>query len=164
MRNIGCTAESYARSSPWATEGGQGGGCGGFGNGAGGFELWNSIEGSAAGGTLGPTGETLTSSQCTDCSRCPCMQPLMVTGVLADERTLQLNVTWAPGFTEPPETGPSAPPRTLKYAWRDCPSPPRAAPRPAPSRAAPRPRRATIAPTRQAQALGLCSACHAHPQ
>ena len=109
LRNVGCTSAAFAATSAWAV-GGQGGGCAALGSG-GGFTLWNDRNGTEGQGTLGPTGETLTSSQCTHCDHCPCAQPLQIYGVLDDAVTLQLNVTFISGT-----------PRTLKYAWSDYPS------------------------------------------
>eukprot|EP01047_Picozoa_sp_COSAG01_P025819 COSAG01_NODE_1643_length_9640_cov_366.002725_8_plen_301_part_00 len=88
----------------------------------GGFELWNNVTLSDCGKPgflpcaqvrmmLGPTGDVLTSPACTNCKICPCMQPMEVAGVLADGKTLQLNVTFISGL-----------PLTLKYAWHDYPT------------------------------------------
>ena len=92
----------------------------------GGFELWNNNTPSLGDcdkpgkpscasipAMLGPSGDTLTSSLCTNCAAagCPCKQPMAVTGILDDGRTLQLNVTYINGL-----------PRTLKYAWHDYPT------------------------------------------
>ena len=93
----------------------------------GGFELWNNATPSLSecdkpgflpcasiASMLGPTGEILTSPTCTNCGMagvCPCKQPMEVSGIIADGRTLQLNVTFINGL-----------PRTLKYAWHDYPT------------------------------------------
>eukprot|EP00911_Craspedida_sp_UC1_P002536 UC1_evm1s1883 len=77
-----------------------------------GFELWNDQLGSAALGGTSVGSRQLASSLCTDCSKCPCMQPLALTGnVLADGKTLQFNTTYVSGV-----------PHTLKYAMRDYPT------------------------------------------
>ena len=103
LSNLQCTAQAYSRGASQ-------GGCGALGS-SGGFELWNDQKGVPAHGTLGPTGETLTSSLCTDCTKCPCMQAAEVWGVMSDGRTIQLNTTFISGHL-----------KTLRYAWRDYPS------------------------------------------
>eukprot|EP00040_Diaphanoeca_grandis_P032063 m.193364 g.193364 ORF g.193364 m.193364 type:complete len:221 (-) comp32499_c12_seq3:93-755(-) len=86
--------------------------------GGGGFELWNNITvtecdtpGKPPCSAKGPTGETLTTSTCTDCSVCPCMQPLEMAGVLADGLTVQLNTTFVNGE-----------PMFVRYGWHDYPT------------------------------------------
>ena len=91
----------------------------GMGRGSG-FELWNNVttERSCAAQTkpgfrcpeLGPTGDVLMTSTCTDWNYCPLSQPMEVSGVLDDGKTLQLNVTFIQGYL-----------KTLKYAWHDYP-------------------------------------------
>ena len=91
--------------------------------GGGGFELWNNNTPSlsdcdkpgkppctAVPSMLGPTGDVLTSPLCTDCDGCPCKQPMEVTGIMADGKTLQLNVTFINGL-----------PKTLKCKDLDTP-------------------------------------------
>lgn len=46
----------------------------------------------------------------TNCSACPCTQPLALGPVLSDRSTVQLNVTYVSGR-----------PGQLKYGWRDYP-------------------------------------------
>ena len=107
LSNIQCTAQAFS-------QGASRGGCGALGS-SGGFELWNNVSGNATAhpGTVGPTGETLVSPLCTDCSGCPCTAPAEVWGILpgSGERTVQLNVTWVLGSL-----------KTLKYGWADYPS------------------------------------------
>ena len=105
LANLQCTAQAYA-------QGVSRGGCGALGS-SGGFELWNDQDGVTEQATLGPTNETLTSSLCTDCSKCPCMQPAEVWGVVpgSGNRSIQLNTTFVSGRI-----------KTLRYAWRDYPS------------------------------------------
>ena len=78
---------------------------------AGGFELWNEVAGDPALGGTSVGGRQLASALCTDCTKCPCSQPLELGGVLADGRTLQLNTTFISGV-----------PTTLKYAFKDYPA------------------------------------------
>lgn len=108
LANIQCTAEAFS-------QGASRGGCGALGS-SGGFELWNMVDGNASLplGTVGPSGETLTSSLCTDCSKCPCMQPAEIWGILpgSGETVVQLNTTWINGGVMP----------RLRYGWRDYPS------------------------------------------
>ena len=87
----------------------------------GGFELWNNATADAmtacrAGPNwqcplLGPTGDLRMSAVCTNWKVCPLAQPMEVGGVLADGKTLQLNVTFIQGQL-----------KTLKYAWSDYPT------------------------------------------
>ena len=112
LSNLDCTARGFSMGASHA-------GCGALGS-SGGFEVWNSVDGDSTHGTLGPTGETLASPLCTDCKRCPCMQPAEVWGLLpgSADRVLQLNMTWIMGGGP----GSSKRPVRLRYGWRDYPS------------------------------------------
>jgi len=75
-----------------------------------GFQLFNNVTGSAALGGTSPGDRRLTSALCTDCTKCPCSQPLTVTGMV-DSKTLQLNTTFISGT-----------PAILQYAFADYPT------------------------------------------
>ena len=75
-----------------------------------GLRLWNGQMGTMALGGASVGDPQLLSALCIDCSKCPCAQPVEVTGVLGDGHTLQLNVSFYSGV-----------PSFVKYAWQDYP-------------------------------------------
>lgn len=106
LANVQCTAQAFSQGLSRS-------GCGALGS-SGGFEFWNSVDGDPALATMGPTGETITSALCIDCSKCPCMQPAEIWGIVpgTNDTVLQLNTTWISGGEVP----------RLRYAWKDYPS------------------------------------------
>ena len=74
-----------------------------------GFELWNNVSGNPLQGGTSAGSRQLTSALCTDCTRCPCFQPLEFT--VLDDRTLQLNTTFISGKAA-----------SLRYAFHDYPT------------------------------------------
>ena len=75
-----------------------------------GFQLFNNITGDPTMGGTSAGDRRLTSALCTDCTKCPCSQPLSVTGML-NSRTLQLNTTFISGTAS-----------VLQYAFADYPT------------------------------------------
>ena len=75
-----------------------------------GFELWNDQLGKPSLGGTSAGSRQLLSALCTDCSACPCMQPLEFGGQIGP-RTIQLNTTFVNGV-----------PATVRYGWRDYPN------------------------------------------
>lgn len=80
-----------------------------------GFELLNDIAGVEA-AALRPKYHPIPAPACSmllwpNCSACPCSQPLALTSLLADKRTVQLNVTYVSGNAS-----------VLRYAWKDYPT------------------------------------------
>lgn len=75
-----------------------------------GFELFNNVTGTAAMGGTSAGDRQLTSALCVDCTKCPCSQPVSVSGMVGP-RTLQLNTTFISGI-----------PSILKYAFADYPT------------------------------------------
>ena len=74
-----------------------------------GFELWNNITGTAALGGTSAGSRQLVSPLCTDCTKCPCWQPLEFSVI--DSHTVQLNTTYISGKAA-----------SLRYAMHDYPT------------------------------------------
>jgi hypothetical protein len=80
-----------------------------------GFELLNDIAGAEA-AMLRPKVHPIPDPACAmllwpNCSACPCSQPLALTELMGDNRTVQLNVTYVSGNAS-----------VLRYAWADYPT------------------------------------------